>query len=113
MSTRDISELYCAWRDGDGKGRDLVIKQPEIVLRAQRLAKDEAKRADLKSGLLKNMEVILSLSHRIHRSWDQFLISDMNMPDFKQILQTGQLIRSSIEELDKKITSEVLSYERR
>lgn len=113
LSTRDIGELYCAWRDGDGKGRDLVINQPEIVLRAQRLAKDEAKRADLKSGLLKNMEVILSLSHRIHRSWDQFLISDMNMPDFKQILQTGQLIRSSIEELDKKITSEALSYERR
>lgn len=113
LSTRDIGELYCAWRDGDGKGRDLVINQPQIVLRAQRLAKDEAKETDLKSGILKDMEAILSLSHRIHRSWDQFLISDMNTSDLKQILQTGQLIRSSIEELDKKITSEALSYEGR
>lgn len=108
LSTRDIGELYAAWRDGDVKGRNLVINHPRVVLRARRLNDV----SDPKSVVLNDLEHILSLSHRLLLSWDQLLVSDLDPSEIKEIIQTWQAIQNNIEELDKKIKAEVLSHEK-
>lgn len=111
LSAREIGELYCAWREGDATGRRLVIHQPQIVLKARQVAKNDPQ--DLKTGLLNDMEVVLSLSRRMNQSWDQLPVSHWDLSEIKRIIETGEAIRRCMEEMDKKIRSGALSYERR
>ena len=111
LSAREIGELYCAWREGDAAGRNLVIHQPCVVLKARQVAENDPK--NLKISLLNDMEFVLSLSRRINQSWDQFPVSYWDLLEIQQIMETGEMIRRNLEELYKKIRSESLSNERR
>jgi len=107
LSTRDIGELYTAWRDGGVKGRNLVINHPQIVLRACRV--NDA--SEPKSVVFNNLEHLLSLSHRLLMSWDQLLVSDLDPSEIKGIIQTWKAIQDNIEEMDNRINVEILSNE--
>ena len=87
LSTRDIGELYLTWRDGDNKARDLVINQPQVVLRARRMAKTELAEKDLKTEFFKCMETLRSLSHQAHQGLDKRSIIELKPSDIERINQ--------------------------
>jgi len=113
LSTRDIGALYTAWRDSDPPGREFIVSKPHVFFRARSLTKSDMDEKECKSGLFKDMESILSLSHGVQRSLDCDLISSLNRSDIAHMHQTWDAIQNRISELDMKLKSEVFLDERR
>ena len=113
LSTRDIGELYAAWRDNGASGRELIVCSPHVFLRARCLTKKDIEEKGSKSRVFKDMEIILSLSHRIRRSLNCRLISSLNRTDIKHMNQSWEAVQDRIAELDMKLKAEVFGDERR
>lgn len=67
MTTREIGALCAAWRGGTEATRDLILKSPEVVLRAQ----DEARRPKVPAApearLLADFGALLGIARRATR----------------------------------------------
>lgn len=70
LSSREVGELYQAWRDGSRDVRRRVLESPELFLRAQRELEQahpvEVRAAD---GLLRDLDLVGKLARRAERKW--------------------------------------------
>ncbi len=67
LSIREIGTLYCAWRDGNENGRQLVIHQPLTVLKIRQAVKKDSHHP--RARLLNGMEDLLALTHQLNQCW--------------------------------------------
>jgi ParB/RepB/Spo0J family partition protein len=70
LTSREVGDLYKAWRDGSREVRRRVLESPELFLRAQRELEEahpvEVRAAD---GLLRDLELLGKLARRAERKW--------------------------------------------
>ena len=70
LTSREVGDLYKAWRDGSRDVRRRVLESPELFLRAQRELEEahpvEVRAAD---GLLRDLELLGKLARRAERKW--------------------------------------------
>ena len=70
LTSREVGDLYKAWRDGSRDVRRRVLESPKLFLRAQRELEDEhpveVRAAD---GLLRDLELVAKLARRAERKW--------------------------------------------
>jgi ParB family chromosome partitioning protein len=70
LTSREVGELYRAWREGSWDMRRRVLEDPELFLRAQRELEEshpvEVRAAD---GLLRDLELVGRLARRAERRW--------------------------------------------
>ena len=70
LTSREVGDLYKAWRDGSRDVRRRVLESPELFLRAQRELEEahpvEVRAAD---GLLRDLALVGRLARRAERQW--------------------------------------------
>jgi len=70
LTSREVGDLYKAWRDGSRDVRRRVLESPELFLRAQRELEEahpvEVRAAD---GLLRDLDLLGKLARRAERKW--------------------------------------------
>jgi len=70
LTSREVGDLYKAWRDGSLEVRRRVLESPELFLRAQRELEEahpvEVRAAD---GLLRDLDLLGKLARRAERKW--------------------------------------------
>lgn len=70
LTSREVGELYKAWRDGSLDMRRRVLESPELFLRAQRELEEahpvEVRAAD---ALLRDLDLVGKLARRAERKW--------------------------------------------
>lgn len=66
LSVREAAELYAAYRNAGGKGRDLVLADPRMALKVRRetLAVAAAEPASVDGSLLKDLEIVAAVARR-------------------------------------------------
>ena len=69
LTTREIGELYAAWRDGTATLRRRLIEDPLLFLKTRReLARDPVSPSPVRS-VLRDLEVVGALARRAERQW--------------------------------------------
>jgi ParB/RepB/Spo0J family partition protein len=70
LTSREVGDLYKAWRDGSRDVRQRVLSSPELFLRAQRELEEahpvEVRAAD---ALLQDIDLVGKLARRAERKW--------------------------------------------
>jgi ParB/RepB/Spo0J family partition protein len=70
LTSREVGDLYKAWRDGSGDVRRRVLESPELFLRALRELEEahpvEVRAAD---ALLRDLDLVGKLARRAERKW--------------------------------------------
>jgi len=69
FTSRDIADLYKAWRDGSGDVRRRVLESPELFLRAQRELEELPVPHSPTQELLRDLELVGRLARRAERKW--------------------------------------------
>jgi ParB/RepB/Spo0J family partition protein len=69
LTTREIGELYAAWRDGTATLRRRLIEDPLLFLKTRReLAQEPVSPSPVRS-VLRDLEVVGALARRAERQW--------------------------------------------
>jgi ParB family chromosome partitioning protein len=70
LTSREVGDLYRAWRDGSLDVRRRVLESPELFLRAQREL-DEVHPVEVRAadGLLRDLDLVGKLARRAERKW--------------------------------------------
>jgi ParB/RepB/Spo0J family partition protein len=67
FSTREVAALCAAWRGGTGATRELILKSPELVLRAQDEARRPKQEVSPEARLLNDFSALCGIAHRATR----------------------------------------------
>jgi len=83
LTSREVGDLYRAWRDGSRDVRRRVLESPELFLRAQRELEEahpvEVRAAD---GLLRDLDLVAKLARRAERKWPE--VSAVMQPEERE-----------------------------
>jgi ParB family transcriptional regulator, chromosome partitioning protein len=69
LSSRDVGALCFAWRSGTDETRELILRSPEVVLRAQEEARRPAPVVRADERLLSELSAIAAISRRVTRGF--------------------------------------------
>lgn len=109
LSTRDIGELYTAWREGDEAGQELVVTNPSLVLEARRAAREPLQpSADVTGQLLQDIERINSLVQRCRRHLDRLLLGPIDIGVSERLGHSWRRAESAASLLGNRLHKEVL-----
>ena len=107
LSTRQVGDLYAAWRAGDEKSRSLVVNQPMLVLRAREEARGQAPAADDSAVLLQDLARMVWLVQRSRRTLDRLVAAGMDLWLCEQVRQEWRRVQAVSTLLDVRIQQEV------
>jgi len=69
LTSREVGDLYKAWRDGSSDVRRRVLESPELFLRAQRELEELPVQVRPAAVLLQDLELVGKLARRAERKW--------------------------------------------
>lgn len=69
LTTREVGELYAAWRDAPPSRRRRLIEEPVLFLKARRELAQEPVSANPARSLLRDLDVVGALARRGERQW--------------------------------------------
>jgi ParB/RepB/Spo0J family partition protein len=69
LTTREVSELYAAWREASPPLRRRLIEDPLLFLKARRELAQEPVSANPARSLLRDLDVVGALARRAGRGW--------------------------------------------
>lgn len=69
LTTREVSDLYAAWRDAPPRRRRSILEDPLLFLKARRELAQEPVSANPARGVLRDLEVVGALARRAERGW--------------------------------------------
>ena len=69
LTTREVGELYAAWRDATPPRRRRLIEEPLLFLKARRELAQEPVSANPARSLLRDLDVAGALARRCERQW--------------------------------------------
>jgi ParB/RepB/Spo0J family partition protein len=69
LTTRQVGELYAAWKSASPSLRRRVVDEPLLFLKAKREIAQEAVPANPAQALLKDLDIVAALSRRAKRHW--------------------------------------------
>src|SRR5260370_24462474 len=67
--SREVGDLYKAWRDGSRDVRRRVLESPELFLRARREVEESPVQVRPGKVLLQDLELVGKLARRAERKW--------------------------------------------
>lgn len=72
FTSREVGELYRAWREGPWDMRRRVLEDPALFLRAQReLEEEHPVEVRAAEGLLRDLDLVGRLARRVERRWKE------------------------------------------
>lgn len=80
LTTREVSELYTAWRDAPPPRRRRLIEDPLLFLKARRELAQEPVSANPARSVLRDLDVMGALARRAERQWREG-VSFMDEPE--------------------------------
>jgi ParB/RepB/Spo0J family partition protein len=107
LSTRQVGELYAAWRAGDERSRALVVQQPLLVLRAREEARGTGPPADDPALLMQDLAKTLSLLQRSRRTVERVSAAGMEPWLRAHLKQEWRRVQAVAALLDVRIQQEV------
>lgn len=70
FTSREVGDLYRAWREGSWDMRRRVLEDPALFLRAQReLEEEHPVEVRVAEGLLRDLDLVGRLARRVERRW--------------------------------------------
>jgi ParB family chromosome partitioning protein len=69
LTTRQVGELYTAWRSAAPSLRRRIVEEPLLFLRARRELSQEPVSANPAKALLTDLDIVAALSRRVKRHW--------------------------------------------
>src|SRR5260370_808651 len=69
LTSREVGDLYKAWRDGSRDVRRRVLESPELFLRARREVEESPVQVRPGKVLLQDLELVGKLARRAERKW--------------------------------------------
>ena len=69
LTTRQVGELYAAWRSATPSLRRRLVDEPLLFLKAQRELAQEAVSPNPAQALLNDLDIVAALSRRAQRHW--------------------------------------------
>lgn len=70
LSTREVGELYAAWRDAAPSVRARIVDDPQLFLKSRaELAKSARDEAGPRTGLLEDLAAVAAITRRAYRRW--------------------------------------------
>ena len=114
LSTRQVEELYEAWRSGDARSRRLVVENPLLVLQSLEITKepDWGKPATEAAVLLRDLEALLGLSRRTDRHLDRLLLEGPSQETLCHVLRAWRKVRVVWDQINVRLHEEEACHER-
>ena len=69
LTTREVCDLYAAWRDAPASRRRCLIEDPLLFLKARRELAQEPVSANPARSVLRDLDVVGALARRAERGW--------------------------------------------
>jgi ParB family transcriptional regulator, chromosome partitioning protein len=106
LTSREVGDLYKAWRDGSVDMRRRVLESPELFLRAQREL-EEAQPVEVHAacGLLADLELLGKLARRVERNWRE-ASAVMQPGEREQVRSCMEQARLDLSRLTRRINEE-------
>jgi ParB/RepB/Spo0J family partition protein len=99
-SSREIGQLYAAWRDASPVGRERILTDPALFLRTQNaLAAAARDGPGPRGGLLEDVAVIAAASRRAHRRLRAGVSALLTPPEREELCSALAMARNEIERL--------------
>jgi ParB family chromosome partitioning protein len=106
LTSREVGELYKAWRDGSVDLRRRVLESPELFLRAQReLEQAHPVQVRAQGGLLADLELLGKLARRVERNWRE-ASAVMQPAEREQVQSCLEQARLDLSRLTRRINEE-------
>lgn len=103
LSVRQADRLYSGWRQADKEGRERIVEQPWLFLKAEAAAREPALAdGDPAAPLLKDLDAIAGLSRRACRRVHEGLLEELDQSRRARVargLQQARLAFDSVCEL--------------
>jgi ParB/RepB/Spo0J family partition protein len=71
LTSREVGEIYAAWRDGSPAYRRRLMSEPLLFLKARREIVREPVSANPVRDVMRDLEVAATLSRRVERKWTE------------------------------------------
>lgn len=99
-STREVATLYAAWASGNQQTRELVVTQPDVVLRACEQTRGE-KTAPRTPGrsLLDDFGILVGTSRRARQRLSQGVLAHLLPPEEQEARRTARQARAECDAL--------------
>jgi len=104
LSSREVGEIYSAWRDAAPTGRERLIADPALFLRTRSAMKDESGNSSQnglgpRRGLLEDLAVIASVCRRAFRRLCSGIAAVLTAEEKKEVRCALSVAQSQIERL--------------
>jgi hypothetical protein len=96
LSSRQVGELYSAWRDGGTALRERIAAEPLLFLKTQQVA---GKVESPREGLLRDVAVLAATARRAVRRLGEGATEHLSPLDHERIVAGLQLVRTEIRRL--------------
>ncbi|MBM4370758.1 MAG: ParB/RepB/Spo0J family partition protein [Deltaproteobacteria bacterium] len=113
LSTRQVEELYQAWRSGDERARRLVVESPLLVLHSLEATRDPdwGRPATAATALQQDLGALHALSRRAARRLDRLLLEGPDRESLLRIVHVWREVRAVYEQIDLRIFKETVCHE--
>lgn len=112
VSSRQVAQLYAAWRDGTAECRERVAADPMLFVRAQGSLRDNTS-TDLASLILRDCDILASTARRARRRLEEASLGVLLPPDREEIERAVRQCRDEVERFGKRLRKEVDDAEAR
>lgn len=98
LSSREVGELYRAWRDGTCDARERLVSEPLLYLRARRAAAESATDGlGPREGLLRDVAIIAAASRRTRKRLREGLAALLGPADLEGVKSGLSVARAEID----------------
>jgi ParB/RepB/Spo0J family partition protein len=105
FTSREIGDLYKAWRDGSGDVRHRVLESPELFLRVQRELEEASPPQPPAREVIRDLELAGRLLRRAERKWKDAALA-MSEKEREEVLRCLDQALVDLDRLSRRIHSE-------
>ena len=105
FTSREIGDLYKAWRDGSGDVRRWVLENPELFLRAQRELEEASPPHPPPREVIRDLELVGRLARRAERKWKE-AARGVSETEREEVLRCLDQALVDLDRLSRRIHSE-------
>ncbi len=85
LSSREVGEIYSAWRDAGPAARERIVTDPELFLRARQAMAEEAGSRGPRTGLVEDLLAIGAIARRACRRVRKGAVAVLTPPEQEEV----------------------------
>lgn len=102
LSSREVGQLYTAWRDAAPAVRERLVTDPVLFLRTRSAAAASRKDASLSTGVLNDVALIAAVSRRARRRLHEGVAGGFTLKEREDVRCALGVARTEIERLSRR-----------